>query len=277
MLVMEDLMLRDIKRNLAEFEKILSIRTRRYKDVSKYSDALLKYGSVRGDTVYFKARFPEDDDFRYIGSKANVTVRRIQEERFLRESIKTLKNNIELMEEFLKEYESIGFDHINSKLPKTYRNSFAAAASSNVRKANVWKTNMEQYKARFPVVRPEELVQPTIDGKYVRTKSELLIYNYLYEAGYTFVYELPIDGKFRMFYPDFTILSEIDYLTLVRIEHQGMMSDPFYKDKSEVREYDYWKEGYLPSRDVYFTYDDNKGGFDIGPIVEILESRVRPI
>ena len=55
------------------------------------------------------------------------------------------------------------------------------------------------------------------------------------------------------------------------------MSDPKYKDDSEVREYDYWKNGMLPNRDVYFTYDDNRGGFDIGPIIDILRLRVRPV
>ena len=49
-----------------------------------------------------------------------------------------------------------------------------------------------------------------------------------------------------------------------------------YRDRSETREYDYWSNGFLPGRDVYFTFDDNKGRLDIGPIVEILKSRVRP-
>ena len=110
----------------------------------------------------------------------------------------------------------------------------------------------------------------------VRSKSEALIYNFLLEAGYTFVYELPVKGSYRTFFPDFTILSEIDFKTEIRIEHQGMYSKNDYRDRSEAREYDYWSNGFLPSRDVYFTFDDNRGGFDIGPIIEILKSRVRP-
>ena len=110
----------------------------------------------------------------------------------------------------------------------------------------------------------------------VRSKSEALIYNFLLEAGYTFVYELPLKGTHRTFFPDFTILSEIDYKTEIRIEHQGMYGKDDYRDRSEAREYDYWSNGFLPGRDVYFTFDDNKGGCDIGPIAEILKSRVRP-
>jgi hypothetical protein len=136
---------------------------------------------------------------------------------------------------------------------------------------------MEKEKKKYPVYKPEELKHRTIDGSYVRSKSEALIYNALIDAGYTFVYELPLEGKTRLFYPDFTILSEIDYKTEIRIEHHGMMDNLGYKDSAEAREYDYWYNGFLPNRDVYFTYDDNHGNFDMYPITEILRSRVRPV
>ena len=136
---------------------------------------------------------------------------------------------------------------------------------------------MEEEKKKYPIIYPEELTQPTIDGNMVRTKSEALIYNALYEAGYTFVYELPLQGDSRLFYPDFSILSEIDYKTVIRIEHHGMMGDESYRNKAEVREYDYWNNGYLPNRDVYFTYDDRNGKCDFTPIAEILFCRVRPV
>ena len=53
------------------------------------------------------------------------------------------------------------------------------------------------------------------------------------------------------------------------------MDDEGYRDNSEAREYDYWYNGFLPGRDVYFTFDDNRGTLDISPIIEILNSRVR--
>jgi len=111
----------------------------------------------------------------------------------------------------------------------------------------------------------------------VRSKSEAFIYNYLFEHGYTFVYELPFEKDGKWFYPDFTILSEIDYQSVIIIEHQGAMSVETYRDGAFKREYKYWNAGMLPNYDVYFTYDTNRGAFDISPIKEILHTRVRPL
>lgn len=257
--------------------KVLSTNCdQKLSEFAKYSHALLKYAKKTKNAVYYKGRFPGDEKFRYLGGRSNQIDRNIQAQRFYREFIEIIDRDIALIEDFLAQYEPVDFSNVNSKLPGVYRNSYAASASSVERKALEWKAKMEKYKASKPIIRPEELTQPTIDGKYVRSKAEALIYNYLYEAGYTFVYELPIEGETRLFYPDFTILSEIDFKSVTRIEHHGMLGDPGYRDNAEAREADYWENGFLPNRDVYFTYDDNKGVLDMRPIIEILESKVRP-
>lgn len=266
-----------MKRHLENLRTIQTQRAKRLKELTKYSDVQLRYGAIRGDVIYYKGQYPGEKKPRYLGNQSNMIVRRIQEERFCRKSLEIIKEDIVLLEDFLKKYESVAFHHINSKIPKIYRNAYAAKSKSKSRIAQSWKSGMEEYKRGFPVIRPEELIHETVEeGVMTRSKSEALIYNYLYENGYIFIYELPLEGPYRRFYPDFTILSEIDYKTVIRIEHQGMMSDPSYKDNAEAREFDYWQNGFLPSKDVYFTFDNNKGGFELEPIIEILSSRVRP-
>ena len=261
--------LKDLKALSANCDQKLS-------EFAKYSHALLKYAKKTDKAVYYKVRFPGDEKFKYLGGRSNQTVRNIQAHRFYREFIEVIDRDIALIEDFLGQFEPFNFSDINSKLPNVYRNSYAESATSGKRKALEWKTKKEKYKANKPIIRPEELTQPTIDGKYVRSKAEALIYNYLYEAGYTFVYELPLEGTTRLFYPDFTILSEIDFKSETRIEHHGMLGDMGYRKNAEDREADYWENGFLPNRDVYFTYDDNKGVLDMSPIIEILEMHVRP-
>ena len=236
---------------------------------------MLKPVLRRKNKTYYGARKSGGEKTRYIGAESKPEVCMIRESRYLSRSLEAIERDIQLIENFLAKYESISFTSISEKLPKTYRSN---NYRSNIRNmaAKKWKLQAEAYKATFDPFKPEELTQRTIDGTMVRSKSEALIYNYLLEAGYTFVYELPLKGPGRTFYTDFTVLSEIDYKTEVRIEHQGMYGKNDYRDRSEAREYDYWSNGFLPSRDVYFTFDDNKGGFDIGPIAEILKSRVRP-
>jgi len=272
---MENKLLLDIKNYLLQLKTIRDSQQTRFSEISDYSQVFIKPMAKRGNHVYYGIRKPEDNEFRYLGNESKPEIRLIRESRYLSKSIETIEHDIALLEDFLTKYESISYGSIDMKLPKTYR-SGRFRADMRSKAAKKWKLKAEAYKATFEPYRPEELVQPTIDGKMVRSKSEALIYNFLTEAGYTFVYELPVKGLNRTFYPDFTILSEIDYKTEIRIEHQGMYDKNDYRDRSEAREYDYWSNGFLPARDVYFTFDDNKGGFDIGPILEILKSRVRP-
>ncbi len=274
---MEKYVLRILNRYISELKHIQAVRTNRLNNLDKYTDVRLKYGTIRGKKIYYKGKYPDKKKPKYLGNQSNVTVRRIQEARYLGALIDVVDNDIKVLEKCVEDYESISFEHINSLLPNIYKNKYAEAATGKKRVSEKWKRKMEEEKLKYPILYPGELTQPTIDGKYVRTKSEALIYNALFEAGYTFVYELPLEGERRLFYPDFSILSEIDYQTIIRIEHQGMMGDETYRDRAEAREYDYWIDGYLPNRDVYFTYDDRNGKFDFSPIAEILMSRVRPM
>ncbi len=273
---MEKHLLRSAHRFLDELKNMDAKRSARLCELEEYSDLQLKIATVKNGIPYYSFKKRGEKKFAYLGNQSNLTVRRIHEARFIRKSLDIIRKDIDLLETFLRNYESVEFQHVNSQLPKRYWNLRAESAIVRKKKAREWKDKMEKYKLQFPPYRPEELIHTTIDGTKVRSKSEALIYNMLFEAGYTFVYELPLKGKTRTFYPDFTILSEIDYKTVIRIEHQGKMGDDEYRQRSEAREYDYWNNGFLPNRDVYFTYDDCKGGFDITPIVEILCSRVRP-
>lgn len=263
-----------MKDYLAQLKAIRNNHAERLSDLSDHRYKMLKPVMIRDGFVYYGAWKPGENRVRYIGNASKPEIRMIREARYLLESISVIDRDISLLESFLANYESVSFAEVNGKLPKTYRMEGARADIRN-KAAMQWKQQAEAYKATFEPYRPEDLTQPTIDGNMVRSKSEALIYNYLLENGYTFVYELPLKGKGRTFFPDFTVLSEIDYKTEVRIEHQGMYGNEDYRNGSEAREYDYWKNGFLPGRDVYFTFDDNKGGFDIAPIIDILKARVR--
>ena len=139
------------------------------------------------------------------------------------------------------------------------------------------KKKAESYKARFEPYKPEQLIVKTIDNTYVRSKSEGMIYNLLLSLGITFVYELPLKTKTRLFLPDFTILSEIDYETEIIIEHLGMMSQTYYRNKNFNKLMDYMKEGYLQGVNIFYTFDYLDGGVDLSPIFDIISIKIRPV
>lgn len=273
---MKDKVVETVRNNMETLRGIRDLQKSRYRELKRFAGMQLHPGNCVNNVTYYCVRNNSKAPFRYAGNDNNNIVKSIKEARFLALSLQIIEENIELAENFIKGYKDPSFEAISKMLPKSYRmrviNGF-----NPVETAREWKEKAEAHKSLFPIIHPENLTQPTIDGKYVRSKSEAMIYNHLTEAGYTFVYELPIQTRDRIFYPDFTILSEIDYETVILIEHQGMLSNPIYRENAEIREFDYWKKGYLPGREVYFTYDDVNGRLDMGPIDDILRMRVRPV
>ena len=247
----------------------------------KAHDGLLlkekKRSNGRAYYTYYKCGSPRGKvKYRYAGSSDNEKVLRIKEVHHLKKLLTVLAKDIDLLKCISQKLENIDADHINELLPAVYRTNIFQQEMSPNRIAAEWKRSREAYKATFPPFRPEELTVPTYDRKMVRSKSEALIYNFLLRLGVTFVYELPLETKIRTFYPDFTILSEIDYRSIYRIEHQGMMNDTAYSERYRDKVCDYLHAGYVQGVNIFFTFDLYDGGVDMDPILDIIRLKIRP-
>ncbi|MBQ7247300.1 MAG: hypothetical protein IJS22_04330 [Lachnospiraceae bacterium] len=109
----------------------------------------------------------------------------------------------------------------------------------------------------------DELI--TLKGESVRSKSELIIANMLYQMEVPYMYEHPAflsDG--RTYYPDFTALN-IRRRKEVMWEHAGMVDMADY-ESNFVRKYNnYTLNGLLPGEDVIYTFEGSE---------EVLNTRV---
>lgn len=262
---------------LTDIEKQQSMRL---SSLKKYDDLLLKEQKRSSGKAYYSSYKGAGADgkirYKYLGDTANKDVLGIKEVHHLRKSLSILGKNIDLLKYILKTLEDVSTEHVNEKLPAVYRTSDFRQEMSLNRIAAEWKKSREAYKATFPPYRPEELTVPTYDSKMVRSKSEALIYNFFLGLGLTFVYELPLETKVRTFYPDFTILSEIDYRSIYRIEHQGMMDDEGYSERFKLKVTDYLRAGYVQGINIFYTFDFYEGGVDVEPIMDIIRLKIRP-
>ena len=248
--------------------------------LKEFSARKLRLTHDRDGKEYYYILDPEKKKYRYLGNSLNKDVQKIKEAHYLQLSVRELQREIRLIENVLSWSRCVDYEDINRKLSHAYKWSNVSFSTNVSTAAREWKLSMEEYKKTIPVYKPEELIHKTRDGTYVRSKGEALIYNYLLDIGATFVYELPL--KIRLghkvfhIWPDFTILSEIDYETVIYIEHQGKMNDAGYREQFKERVYRYWINNYLPERDVFFTFDLPNGGFDDAPISSIIQRFIRP-
>ena len=110
----------------------------------------------------------------------------------------------------------------------------------------------------------EGLIHRTERGDLVRSKSELVIADKLHARGIDYAYEQPLvlsNGRTR--YPDFTIADHARGVTFYW-EHLGMLHDPGYKARWDLKRTEYLECGIGPHED---------GG---GPEGTLIESRDQP-
>jgi len=103
---------------------------------------------------------------------------------------------------------------------------------------------------------PERLIYMTETGIRVRSKSELLIANALFQKGIPFSYEavLALGGKNRE--PDFTIYRPSDGKLFIW-EHFGLMDENVYLQTTNEKIAFYARYGFHPFKNLIFTYEED--------------------
>lgn len=267
-----------MNKTLETLIRMKDIQEKKYRQISAHEKSVLKVRKDPSGKQYYSVQRKGTKKFSYLGNSSVKEVNDIKEAKYLKKSLSRIEANIQLLQSAAEKLESVDYDAVNMSLPAVYRDpklSYAFAGTGN-RKAAKWKQVMESRKAEYEVFRPEELKVRTDDGMYVRSKSEAMIYNTLLSMGITFVYEMPLVINGKLYRPDFVVLSEIDYETLIIIEHQGMMNDEHYRNRFCEKLCQYYIAGYIQGINIFFTFDSSDGGFDKTPIEDIIRTRIKP-
>ena len=102
---------------------------------------------------------------------------------------------------------------------------------------------------------PKGNVYETKRGEFVRSKSEKILADMLFDLGIPYIYECELkfdDGT--SVYPDFTVLN-VRTRTTIRIEHMGKMDDPKYVDKFIYKVHMYESNGYHIGEQLLMTFE----------------------
>lgn len=116
---------------------------------------------------------------------------------------------------------------------------------------------------------PERLKHPTLSGKMVRSKSEVLIDQTLFLNKIPFRYECKLQLGSKIIYPDFTILhprsSEIFYW-----EHFGQMDNPNYRQDAFNKLEMYTSNNIIPTINLITTYETKEHPLTIATVNNLL-------
>lgn len=119
----------------------------------------------------------------------------------------------------------------------------------------------------------ENLVYKTERGEMVRSKSEVIIANMLYENHIPYTYEKELDvGGYKKI-PDFTIEDE-ESGDVWYWEHCGMMNDENYEKRWNAKEKLYAANGIIEGKNLIVTKEYGKG-FDSSEIKKIIDKYLK--
>lgn len=118
----------------------------------------------------------------------------------------------------------------------------------------------------------EHLVHRTTRGELVRSKSELVIANYLFSKGLSYHYERPLEGTAAAgrLRPDFSFIDDAGDVYIW--EHLGMLDRPDYARSWEWKKTWYGVNGFREGESLFVTTEN--GGLDMKVIADVAE-RVR--
>lgn len=223
----------------------------------------LKLVTAKGKRYY--SRF-ENGKYVYIGNKDKVSIEDLQKRRFCETMLKNIQSNQKLMTDFLRRYRTIDPLEVMASLPKTYQ-SEAICRLLTVYDYEKWER--EPYDRSDMM--PERLTHKTLKGDLVRSKSEAIIANLLYDRKIPYHYEENLILGNKLIAPDFKIAVHTENRFKL-LEHCGMISDAVYREKFKQRLEQYILSGYMPWRDVFFTFDDVDGNIDTKAILLMIEN-----
>ena len=109
------------------------------------------------------------------------------------------------------------------------------------------------------------MIHDTKAGHKVRSKSEVLIANALYDRGITHRYDSRFNGGGRTFYPDFELLRPADREIIIW-EHLGRIDLPDYVDNVLDKLIVYGRRGFTPGQNLIITRETISDPLTMGKI-----------
>jgi len=124
-----------------------------------------------------------------------------------------------------------------------------------------------EYKKKYY---EQALIHRTLKGDLVRSKSEVIIANMLFEAGIEYDYEKELDlGEDGIRIPDFTI-EDAESGTCFYWEHCGMLGDAGYCKHWEEKKELYKRHGIVEGDNLIVSRDSLNGGIDSAEIKQLI-------
>ena len=231
-------------------------------ELNKLPEGTLQRKDKRGRVEYYTRK---NGTQVYIPKNQHHLVNDLKRRRVLETAEDIAKWNIRAMERVWKEYEPLDFEKIESSLPQSYRGLEQVRPNFAPGEKTYFGAKGQHFtQSENPFMR-EKLVNSTYFGLKTRSKSEAIIAEALYRAGFSVYYEKRIIlyddfGNKKTAYLDFVVPLTPFYE--IGWEHNGLLDDDTYFQRNMEKLRLYHLNGIYQPKNLILTSDKPGGGLD---------------
>lgn len=238
------------------------------KNKSKYPEGKIHVVKSKNSIQYYVRTSPKDKSGEYLSKQYTDKIKIFLQKKYDEEVIKLINLEMTSLEKFLRKSDAINqkIQSLYSQNPQEIKKYIIPIDMSDDDYATEWM-NVPYQKKKINSSVP---VFVTNNGEQVRSKSELMIANRLFELKIPYRYEcqLTLSGG-RTIYPDFTILDTYNRREIYW-EHRGMMDKQEYANHSVQRIKDYNREGIFLGDNLIITEETSAVPLDTSEIDSVI-------
>ena len=261
----------EIKKEIKELEKALETISRFRR---QEPEGCLKYQNKGKKTFYYHQFMNEETkewERRYIKRENLLLAKNLAQKHYYAILEPLLAKQLKALKSFLNKYHPEDTEQVYDKLSEVRKSLIIPIGLSREERIRKWHD--EKYEGN--TFHPENFKYETEQGELVRSKSEMIIANILYQHKEDVLYkyerplEIRMDGKTKVIYPDFTILN-VHTGRIVYLEHAGRMDDPHYANDFVKKLNAYVANDLLPGKDVMITLETLGNPLDVSVIKRLV-------
>lgn len=253
-----------LQERINELNNLISCATT---DLDSCPEGHLRISNSSGRTQFYHILKPGDPHGKYIRKSQNQLVRQLAQRQYDKMLLKSAVEERTLLESFLSNFPEQPAEetiHMLSPIRQSMVDPFWIPDEEYLDK---W---LKQPYEKKPIS-PDTPDYYTENGDQVRSKSELIIANTLYQMHIPYKYECPLHLKNDVtIHPDFTLLHLRSRKTCF-LEHLGMMDDPEYADHALERVKLYIQNNICPGEDLILSHETSRHPLDVRLLKTVLQ------
>nr|MBQ8253802.1 hypothetical protein [Lachnospiraceae bacterium] len=244
------------------------------KQLHTFPEGTLKIKEKHGKTYFYRqVKKAKGRKEIYIKRQDVDVARQLAQKTYLQKVCRVLGEQLQALNVFARTYNDTAIEQIYDEFPHERKQLIKPLAGSVWQKLKEWKEEVYEPYNTYP----EYKIYETDRGEMVRSKSEVIIANLLYQyrKDMDYKYERPLilkekNGKEITVHPDFTLISRRTG-NIYYYEHAGKIDDPKYAMDFVKKIELYVANDILQGRNLLITYETAGAPLSVNCVRKVVE------